>query len=280
MNQKDNIQCSQVKNKFPDYLTGELGPGTAESIRDHVATCAPCRNELEELTTTWTQLGVLPEDQPGPNLRKNFYTMLESYKEGLNRESTLQRLLNTLNGWFVQPRRAAYQAAFTVVLLIIGFTAGSFFSAGPREPGAQHADEMTQLRGQVHRMRQQLVLAMLKQPSPSERLKGVVWSSTVENPGEKTLGALLHTLNNDPDVNVRLSAADALYLFAHHPMVKKGIVDSLPTQTSPLVQVALIDLMVGMREKKAADALKRLIEKNKLNPDVKKRAELVMKQMI
>lgn len=280
MNQTNNNNCSQVKNKFPDYLTGELVPETVESVGDHVAVCDSCRKELEELTTTWTQLGVLPEEQPGPNLRKNFYTMLESYKEGLSRESTLQRILNTLTGWFVQPRRAAYQASFTVVILIIGFTAGLFFSAGPPEPGTRDGGEMTRLRGQVHRMRQQLVLAMLNQSSPSERLKGIAWSSTVENPDEKTLDALLHTLNNDPDVNVRISAVDALYLFSHHPVVKKGIIDSLTGQTSPLVQVALIDLMVGMREKKAADALKDLIQNNKLNPDVKKRAELVMDQMI
>lgn len=280
MNQTNTINCSQVKNKFPDYLTGELEAETMESIRDHVAICAPCRNELEELTTTWTQLGVLPEEQPGPNLRKNFYTMLESYKEGLTRESAVQRFVNTLGGWFAQPRRAAYQAAFTVVILIAGFTAGFFFSADTPERGNRYADEMTQLRGQVKQMRRQLVLAMLDQSSPSQRLKGIAWSSTVENPDEKTLDALLHTLNNDPDVNVRLSVVDALYLFSYHPMVKKGIIDSLSVQTSPLVQVALIDLMVGMREKKAADALKDLIRRNKLNPDVKERAQLVMEQMI
>ena len=282
MNQTNTIDCSRAKNKFPDYLTGDLEPETMESIRDHAAACAACRNELEELTAIWTQLGVLPEEQPGPNLRKNFYTMLESYKEGLAGESTVQRFFNSLGGWFAQPRRTAYQAVFTVIILVIGFTAGLFFSGGTPGPenNNRNMDQMTRLRGQVQQMRRQLVLAMLDQSSPSQRLKGVAWSSTVENPDEKTLGALLHTLNNDPDVNVRLSVVDALYLFSYHPMVKKGIIDSLAVQTSPLVQVALIDLMVGMREKKAADALKHLVQKNKLNPDVKKRAQLVMKQMI
>lgn len=283
INRISNLDCTGAKHIFPDYLTGELEPETVKSIQNHVAACDACRRELEELTTTWTQLGVLPEEQPGPNLRKNFYTMLESYKEGLNRESFFKRFVNTFGTWFAQPRRVAYQTAFTVVLLVTGFITGFYFSSGSHGPVPavpNYAEEITRLTGQVDQMRGQLVLALLNQSSPGERLKGISWTSTMENPDEKTLDALLQTLNNDPDVNVRLSAVDALYLFSHQPRVREGIIDSLPRQSSPSVQVALIDLMVQMREKQAADALKRLILKNKLNPDVKQRAKLVMEQMI
>ncbi len=273
--------CSQVKNQFPDYLTGDLEPGAVKSIRGHVSQCASCREELEELTSTWTQLGVLPEEQPGPNLRKNFYTMLESYKEGLERESVFRRFFNGIFGGFSRPRKPVYQLAFTMIFLIAGFLGGYYFSSSsPAGPDPRVATEVTQLRGKMQHMRQQLVLALLDQSSPSRRLKGISWSSTIENPGEKTLKALLNTLDNDTNVNVRVSAVEALYLFSDHPLVKKGIIDSLPGQTSPTVQVALIDLMVELREKRAAEALKRLIQNDKLTPEVKKRAKQVIDQMI
>jgi len=61
--------------------------------------------------------------------------------------------------------------------------------------------------------------------------------------------------------------------------VKDRIVQSLAGQESPLVQVALIDLLVGIREKRAVDAFKTLIQNEKLNPDVKKKAEFAIKQL-
>ncbi|MCP5053695.1 MAG: HEAT repeat domain-containing protein [bacterium] len=279
-NQTNHKNCSHTKEKFPDYLTLDLEPTAVDSVRHHVAACTSCRTELEELTTTWTQLGVLPEEQPGPNLRKNFYSMLESYKEGMNRESLFQRFFNPLTRWNAGPRRPVYQLVFTIVILVIGFAAGNIFSPGPTGPDPQHTAQVNQLRGEVQQMRQQLAISLMDQSSPSQRIKGVSWSSTVANPGQKTLATLLDTLNNDTNVNVRLSVVDALYLFSSHPMVKEGIIQSLPRQTSPLVQVALIDLMVELREKKAVDALKQLIQNNKLNPAVIQRAKRVIQNSI
>lgn len=59
----------------------------------------------------------------------------------------------------------------------------------------------------------------------------------------------------------------------HTGTVKEGLIHSLSKQTSPLVQVALIDLIVNMRERRAIDSLKQLIENEKFNPDVRRRAE-------
>ena len=74
-------------------------------------------------------------------------------------------------------------------------------------------------------------------------------------------------------MNVRLAAVEALYLFHDHPKVKKGLIDSLSRQSSPMVQAALIDLMVSIRERRAVDALKSLLEQEDLNPEIKDRAE-------
>jgi HEAT repeat protein len=96
----------------------------------------------------------------------------------------------------------------------------------------------------------------------------------------KTLAALVSTLNSDPSPNVRLAAVEALYLFRNQPGVKESLVESLAAQSSPLVQVALIDLLVEIREQRASEALKTLIKNEKLDPDVKKLAEQGIKQLI
>jgi HEAT repeat protein len=129
-------------------------------------------------------------------------------------------------------------------------------------------------------MRQTVALSMLDRPSATERLEGISWSTGLDKPGDKTIKALVDKLDGDPNVNVRLAAVDALYLFRGDPVVKESLIRYVAKQDSPLVQVALIDLLVEIRERRAADALKQLIGNAKLAPQVKEHAELGLKQII
>lgn len=271
------MNCKEIKDKFPDYLIGDLDITGEKNVKNHVATCASCREELEILNETWTKLGVLPEQQPGENLRENFYTMLESYKAGLEQKKQgfgTKKWLDSVFGK-IWPRKPAFQFAFTIILLLIGFSIGLILPAASPDK-----TESRQLRREVRELRQSAALAMLKLDSSSERIRGVSFSTQVENPDKKTLIALLDTLNNDPNVNVRLSAVDALYLFSNDPLVKEGLIQSLSRQESPLVQIALIDLIGDIREKRAVKALKELIKRQKVNPVVKKQAERSIQQLI
>ncbi len=123
-------------------------------------------------------------------------------------------------------------------------------------------------------------LSLLDQPSASARLQGISLTSRLQDPAPALVAALLETLDNDPSVNVRLSAVDALYLFADREEVRKALTASLARQTSPLVQIALIDLMVSLKEKRAAAALKKLLADNKIIPEVRQRARLGISQII
>jgi len=270
-----NKDCQDFQCQFPGYLTGDLDTKTVEAIQNHVTTCTHCRSELEELTSTWSQLEILPEEQPGANLRKNFYTMLESYQQGLE-SSPLKKFFDFFKikniGEKLWPRRPIFQLAAVMIFLIMGFTIGYFVQLHN-----QDTLEITRLHHENQLFRQQLTVSLLNQSSPSQRLKGLMWSTQLENPADETLDTLLYTLNYDPNVNVRLTAVDALYLFSDHPKVKQGLMQSLQKQTSPMVQIALIDLLVEMREKQAIKSLKQLLERNKLNPEVKERAQVSLK---
>jgi hypothetical protein len=114
---------------------------------------------------------------------------------------------------------------------------------------------------------------MLQQQSASSRLEGVSWSTRDPQLNPQVLSALLHTLRYDPSVDVRLAALDALSRHGRQPQVQKGILDSLPEQQSPLVQMALIDLLLEWREPDAAQRLQALQQIPNLNPIVRQRAE-------
>jgi HEAT repeat protein len=87
------------------------------------------------------------------------------------------------------------------------------------------------------------------------------------------LSALITTLNRDPNINVRLASLDALEKFASNGTVRKALVDSLSMQNSPLVQIALIDALVHMRDTEAAKPLQRLSRDAAVNVSVRQRAE-------
>ena len=271
------MTCDRIRESFADYLAGDLDEESLRAIRSHLAACPACRSEIEELSAVWTKLGVLPQEQPSPGLRQKFYGTLEAYLAGMEGERDrpgLGRSLARLAARFV-PRRPAYQAALALALLTVGLGCGFWLGGG--RPGIK--SEVSSLRQEVGDMRQMVALSLLQQPSSSDRLKGVSWAENVREPARPTLDALLRTLNEDPSVNVRLAAVDALYLFAARNEVREGLVDSLGRQRSPLVQAALIDLLVGVREKRAVEALKVLAANKKLEPRVRLKAETGVKEL-
>ena len=171
--------------------------------------------------------------------------------------------------------KPAFQLALALLCLTAGFLIGRKI-----DYTAHPTNEIAQLRNEIMEMRQMVSLSLLNQPSSSERLRGVSWSYRVHQPAEQLLFALLNTLNSDPNVNVRLAAVDALYLFCDNEKTRNELIQSLAKQPSPLVQIALIDLLVEIREKKSLDALRNLIEDQKINQSVKQRAEWGIKQLI
>lgn len=271
------MNCQQSTELFPDYLLGNLNEAAAAEMQSHLDSCAACREEAESLRAIWAKLESLPQEQPSETMRPRFYAMLDAYQQGLQHSRSAPRLRDVMNGWLERwwPKQPALQFAFAVALLIAGLFIGTRLTAPPRENG-----ELATLRNELHGMRELMTLTLLRQESPSERLQGVSWAQNTANPDNELLSALLHRLDYDPNLNVRLAAVDALYLFINQPLVRQGLMQSLARQTSPLVQIALIDLIVEMREKQATAALKQLLGNEKINAEVKQRAEWGIQQLL
>ena len=267
------MKCEEFREKLPDILTGDLPPRAKAEFEAHLAGCAACGEELHKVGEIWAKLGVLPVEQPSPAVRDRFYAMLESYQDGLRAEDAAvaprRRPAVSFGGFWM--RRPAFQLASTLVLLAFGLGAGFLLS---RANG-----KTSQLSGEVESMRQALSASLLSQPGSSDRIQGISTSARLKKPDPSTLGLLIRTLDEDPSLNVRLAAVDALYLFSAQPGVREGIVASLSNQTSPILQMALIDLLVEIRETRAIAALKSLVGNDKSAPEVRKRAELGIKEL-
>jgi hypothetical protein len=124
-----------------------------------------------------------------------------------------------------------------------------------------------------------VAVSLLQQQSATERLKGVSWSNQIDQPGMTLTSALLEALMHDPNANVRLSTIDALKRFAGREDVRMGALAALPRQTSPIVQVALIDFVVETNGRDAAAALRRIAEDPMANETVRMRARQGLRQL-
>jgi HEAT repeat protein len=121
---------------------------------------------------------------------------------------------------------------------------------------------------------------MLENPSASERIRAVGYTDEMSSASRKVIDALLTTLNQDANVNVRLITLDALARLSANPIVREGLVQSISRQDSPLVQSAIADLMVKLQEKRSVKPLQKLLRKKDLNEMVKTKIEQSIQKLI
>jgi hypothetical protein len=272
------MTCDETKLLLAEYWSQSLGEAEELAFEAHIAGCDPCRMEAERLGAIWKSLALIPgasrEFEPGPNLRARFYETLGAYRQGLEsapRRSVRERILTL---W---PKRPEWQMASSFALLVIGLGLGYELRQGGVGRDAEHdqgqGTELSQLRGEVSSMRQMVALSLMQQQSAGERLRGVSYAYQVPASDTQVLSALLTAVNQDESVGVRLSAVDALHAFGSSPVTREAIIQSIPKQDAPLVQIKLIDLLVDLREKEAVPELEKLVGDETKNESVREYAK-------
>jgi len=235
------MNCEQIESLLSDYLQNTLAPAQAAEVAQHCEHCTNCAQDI----VMWKQLAMLPDEKPSTESRERFDTMLHAYSAtaadaALMRSNArsaqnapIKPAWNFLE-WVRSPRGAV---AWSVALVLFGVLIGTNIH---NRTAPEHGDEIASLHAEVTSMRQLVALSMLQQQSASERLQGVRWSNREDHLDPQIQSALMHTLRYDGSVDVRLAALDALSRHATQPQVRKGVLDALPEQQSPLVQVAMI----------------------------------------
>ncbi len=265
--------CERVREQIPECLAGRLDKAARESLIAHLETCSSCRNELAELGVVWRGLEAMTAPEPDRAMQTRFTEMLKAYRAGMEQAPPPRAEPKRRFAWW--PARPAWQIAIAASLLIAGVAGGHFLGSRPQEM----SPEMAQLKGQVEGLRQLVALSLLQEQSPGDRMRGVSFSSQMARPDAEVEQALLRTVNHDPNVNVRLSAVDALQKYASDPAVRRALGDAVMAQESPLVQVALIDLLVQVNSREFAPALRRIAQDGQLDEVVRQRATLAFQKL-
>ena len=270
------MSCERFREQIPECLAGRLENGAREKLIAHLELCSACRADMAEIGTVWRGLESLPVAEPDAAMRSRFVEVLDAYRAGM--EQGRERVaVGGKTGWWMAgwwPAKAVWQTALAVVLLLGGGLGGHYL-ARPRVA----APEIAQLQAQVENLRQTVALSMLQDQSSSSRIRGVSYASQVQPPDRQIEQALLFAVNHDANVNVRLRAVDALENLAGNPDIQRALVDALPLQDSPLVEIALIDVLTEVNDKAAVPALRLLAEDAKADDAVRQRASAGVKKL-
>jgi len=243
------MKCEELSNLVIDYLEDALEPDLRADLEGHVGTCEGCAAQLQETRQTWAVLGELPQEEPSPALRERFYAMLEA--EQLEPAQDDSR--NSIRSWFAsfEFRSLLPQAMAAGLLLVAGIFIGSQMGseAAPAEEGVDT------LRAEVRSLSQLVTLSLLQQESASERLKGVRYGSVAAESDDEVLAALIDAVGHDASVNVRLAAIDALRPHVSQGTVHNSMLANLRSESSPLVQVSLVDALMEADGRETRESL-------------------------
>ncbi|WP_266204918.1 HEAT repeat domain-containing protein [Pontibacter kalidii] len=248
-----------------DYLEGNLDEAQQKEFEALVQTGEIREEELQALQATFTSMSVLPDPQPGAGLQAKFNRMLAAKIEQAELAkpqytwADLWQSMQTL----LSPVRLAY----TLVVFAFGFFA-AWLAFSPSQQQQPNTDTQM-LAMELSQVRQMLFATLIEQPAAVDRLRAVNISSEIVDADEKVIGALFNSLNHDPNVNVRLAAVEALKKHTANPQVREQLILSINKQESPMVQIALADLMQDLQERNAVPQLKQLLQDENTNEQVK-----------
>lgn len=266
------MNCERIREQIPEALAGQLDKAAREALVEHLESCGACRTEVAELNAVWRGLEAVKsgmDNAPDAGAKLRFQEMLAAYQAGMAAVQAPESKPRVVGF----PSRPVWQAAMAAGLVLGGILFGRYLPQTAGNP------EMAQLRGQVESLHQMVALSMLQQQSPSARMRGVTYSEKIAQPDPQVLEALLQAVNHDSNVNVRLSAVDALQKFAADPDVARAMVDAIRNQQSPLVQIALVDMLVQLDARGVTADLARISKDMELDEMVRQRAAWALHKM-
>jgi len=223
----------------------------------------PFDGENESENKLWEALGEITDAEPSPQLRQNFYRELEK----ASRPRLSERLRDLLGfsgnaGWIT-----------VAASVLVGLGAGQLLDR-PVDDGHR----LAVLEENVSMLNRSLILDRLENDTASKRLRGVMDAAFIAGDDAEVANALLLRATNDPVPSVRSAAIGALGPQMSTPAVGKRLMDLLQQAESPLVQLALVDLVLRNGSDRQINQLEQLADDGLLHPDIARHVSTSLKR--
>lgn len=231
----------KLESQIIDYIDGKMSESECAEIEQELAQnkeAFALYKQLKEVIHTMDRVQPL---EPSGKLKAQFEKLLQKEIQAGKKTKTI----------FFSPM--VYRAAAAVLLILAGVAIGNWINKNQEQE-----KQIAELKEQVNENRKMMMAMLNNQQSASQRMVGLSVAYEMDKPDDEIVNVLVKTMNQDPNSNVRLSAMDALEKFSNEPNVRKALIESLSTQKDPVVQIALIQLMVKMKEKSILNQLEKI----------------------
>lgn len=215
----------------------------------------PFEADTAEESQLWETLGDIPGEEPSPQLRRNFYRNLEKASRA-TMSMKLRELLGFSGnmGWLT-----------ATACILVGLGAGQLFGS-PADDDVR----LAVLEENVSMLNRNLILDRLENDSASKRLRGVMDAAALVGDDEEISMALLLRATEDRVGSVRSAAISALGTRVSTPSIGGRLMEMLRNAESPLLQKALVDLVLRHGSRQQITELQELAEDGLLHPDIAK----------
>ena len=261
---------SDLSTKLIDYIDGKLDEGEKVELERKIKDTPEVAKEYNRLQEV---MGIMQRrivQQPDKSLETGFLSMLED--EIIELENTLEDLEKSVREEKIKVYGIRLSGplgiAASILLVLVGALIGMFVIKSGQD------EQISSLKKEMDATRQAVINSLQNQSSPSQRIMGVNASFELEKADDEIITVLITTMNDDDNINVRLAAIEALYQFSSEEKVKDAFIEALATQKEPIIQLALIDILVNLKESRAVDNMQKLIDDVETLESIKDDAQL------
>ena len=215
----------------------------------------------------WNVLGEVEHEQPSARMRQEFYENLEQASQS----GMVSKLRNFLGfsgntGWLTA-------AACMLVGVGAGQMVGSIVSV---DEGARFAA----LEQNVSMLNRNLILDRLQNDQPGKRLRGVMDAAYLVEQDPDIANTLLSLAANDRVDSIRSAAVESLGAQIKSPAIGVQLMGMLQNSESPLVQLALVDLVLRNGSDEQISQLLKLANEELLFPDLQRHVLTSLKREV
>ncbi len=256
-----------MEETIQKYLEGTLSEKALKEFEAALKNSESLQQEVKDYQALFEAFTQEAPTQPSDRLAKNFEKMLQEEKD--NQVKVVSLNTPRKNNRFQWMRVAA-----SIALLIGVFFFGRYSGKEAMNPTLVEAQE------EALAYKEATLISLLGNESASKRIQGVQLAEEFDTPDQDIVAALGEKMLRDNNTNVRLTAMEALAKFSYSEQVKTLFIEALETEENPSVQVALIEILGQLQEKKAIEPLKRLLEKEETQPFIKKEINNALPKII
>ena len=250
-----------------DYFDGALSKEERTAFQNKMKTSKAFAKEVEAYEMLFEAINKEEQEIPTKALEANFLKMLEEEKAN---QAKVVSIAPQQKSWSF----GLLKVAASIAILISMFYLGRYSKLTETE------SQISLIERETVEAKQMAVLAMMENQSANKRMQGVQFVEELVEPDPAIINALAERLQYDQNNAVRMAALEALSNFQSSETVKTIFLETLRHEKNPSIQIALIQNLVKMREKKAVGPMKKLLEQEDTQPFIKNEINQALPKII